>query len=361
MKHNSLHTKLNQRKSKGIFRSLSFYDGMTDFISNDYLGLAKIKQKIEVGGSTGSRLISGNSIEMEKIEQDFADFFESESGLFFNSGFDANLGIFASIPQKGEVVLYDKLVHASTREGLKISNAQNFGFKHNDLEDLERLLQKNQDKTTYIAIEGLYSMDGDIPPLKQMVDLAKKYNAEIILDEAHSAGIFGNHGKGLAVALNLQEDIFIRLITFGKAFGRHGSLVLGPKIVREYLINFASSLIYTTAFDSTHFQSILELINRADFNDRRIQLQENMQFFRENLSDEFRLRSKINSPIQIIEFGSIEKLKATEKALLKAEIAVKAIYSPTVPAGQECLRICLHSYNSKEEIQSLTKSLNELK
>lgn len=334
---------------------------MIDFISNDYLGLAKIKQTIELGGSTGSRLISGNSKKTEVLEQQFARFFEAESGLFFNSGFDANLGIFASIPQKGEVVLYDKLIHASAREGLKISNAQSFGFKHNDTEDLERLLIKNKDKTIYIAIEGLYSMDGDLPPLKSMVELAQKYNAKIILDEAHSVGIFGNNGKGLAVALRLQNDIFLRLITFGKAFGRHGSIVLGNENSRNYLINFSRSFIYTTALDSVFFQAVFELTQRPDINQRRILLQENLSFFRENLTlnKKIKLRSESNSPIQIIRFESVEQLKKIEQTLISQNIAVKAIFPPTVPVDQECLRVCLHSYNSKDEIQILINLLNE--
>ena len=247
----SLLKAIDQRKKEDAFRSLSLKNYIVDFYSNDYLGLAHNPQQREYAqallsrepqhnGSTGSRLLSGNYPLIEQAEEQLAAFHQAPKGLIFNSGYDANVGIFSSIPLKGDVVLYDQYIHASIRDGLQLTNAQSFKFKHNSLEDLREKLERFSGKytTIYIATEAVFSMDGDIPNLKEMVALAKQYHAYLIVDEAHSVGVFGERGEGLCQQLGIADEVFLRLITFGKGIGAHGAIVLAQEpFAREYSLS----------------------------------------------------------------------------------------------------------------------------
>lgn len=342
---------------KGTLRSLSSFDGMIDFVSNDYLGLRSFNVDHPNTGATGSRLISGNSRTMEAAEQSLADFFGSESALCFNSGYDANVGVFSAVPQRGDVILYDEFIHASVRDGIRLSWAKSYAFQHNDLEDLVRLLDKFSEQTIYVAVEGLYSMDGDICHLRAVSELTKKHNAYLIVDEAHSSGVFGTNGKGLTYALGLESDVFLRLTTFGKAYGGHGAVALCSSDLRSYLLNFARSFIYTTALPEKEYIRMQEVVQISDLNQRRIELQENLKYFRQKLKNS-ELMSVPNSPIQVIQFGDLDRLRNVEMQLAEQGIAAKAIYSPTVPEGMERIRLCVHSFNTKEDIQKLTSLLD---
>lgn len=356
-----LHKKLNQRKEKGTWRSLSSFDGMIDFASNDYLGFSKnalLFSEQEDGGATGSRLISGNTPFIEEVETNLAAFFEAEAALCFNSGYDANIGIMSAIPQRGDVVLYDEFVHASVRDGIRLSLAKSFSFKHNNSADLERLLQRHQGSVIYIVAESLYSMHGDFCPLLDVVRLAEKYQGYVILDEAHSAGVFGKDGRGFAHALGLHSHCLIRLVTFGKAFGTHGAVVLCSPEMREYLINFARSFIYTTALPLSAYDRMLKATEVRDMNQVQHDLQHRIAYFREKSAGLVQSDSEINSPIQFVRFADLNRLKQVEKVLKEAQVFAKAIYSPTVPEGSEGLRISLHSYNTFEEIDRLIRVLS---
>lgn len=349
-----LHKKLNDRIEKGTLRSLSSFEGKIDFVSNDYLGLSEVNFHPEKG-ATGSRLISGNTLEMEQVELKLAHFFGEEAGLVFNSGYDANLGIFSSIPQKGDVVLYDEHIHASVRDGLRLTLAKSYSFKHNNVADLERLIKKNSDATIYIAIEGLYSMNGDFAPIRKIEKLADEYNAFIVLDEAHSAGVFGKDGVGVGKTF-ANNELFIRLVTFGKAYGGHGAVVLCSNSVRQYLINFARSFIYSTALPVGNFKRMIEVVQKEDLFQRRVQLQENLALFRSQLEG-FNLSSEPNSPIQMITGIELETVAKIESELLSQNMAVKKILPPTVKTEDAGLRICMHSFNTPNQIQSLTTIL----
>lgn len=342
---------------KGTLRSLSSFDGMIDFVSNDYLGLRTFNVDHPTIGATGSRLISGNSKVMETAEQSLANFFGSESALCFNSGYDANVGVFSAVPQRGDVILYDEFIHASVRDGIRLSWAKSYAFQHNDLEDLGRLLNKFADQTIYVAVEGLYSMDGDICHLQAISQLTKQYKAYLIVDEAHSSGVFGTDGKGLTHALGLEEEVFLRLTTFGKAYGGHGAVALCSNSLRTYLLNFSRSFIYTTALPEKEYIRMQEVVKNDHLNQRRIQLQENLKFFKQHLKNS-ELMSVPNSPIQVIQFADIDRLRHVEKQLAEHGIAAKAIYSPTVPEGMERIRLCMHAFNTKEDIQKLTSLLD---
>ena len=345
--------RLQDRQEKGSLRSLLSFDGLIDFWSNDYLGLARIPHQIEILGSTGSRLISGNSKTVEAIEQEMADHFQSEAALIFNSGYDANLGLFSSLPQKGDTIIYDELVHASVRDGIRLSFAHAFSFRHNDVQDLEKKLQKAEG-TVFIAVESLYSMDGDLAPLKEINRLCKAYGALLIVDEAHSGGVFGQNGVGLCHELGISEEVFIRLFTFGKAYGTHGAVVCCSEEVRQYLINFARSFIYTTALPENFYQHMMGQVELSKNDSLSDQLQQNITYFSKQIQSTI---SSDRSPIQVIEFPELETCKAKATELQQAGFAVKAILPPTVPSGSQRLRICIHVFNTKEEIDRLIDAL----
>jgi len=345
---------LENRKESGSYRSLSLLNDFVDFYSNDYLGLSRkskvASQKYNHSGSTGSRLISGNSIEAENCELFLSEFFQSEDALFFNSGYDANIGIFSSVPQKGDTVIYDALIHASIRDGIRLSHAKSYSFAHNDLLDLEKKL-KISEGSVFVAVESLYSMDGDICPLDKVIALCSKYNAYLMVDEAHAVGVLGEKGKGLT----FNKYVFARIVTFGKGYGFHGAAVLGSKDLKNYLINFARSFIYTTALPVHDYISIQKQIENSQEGHLINDLQEKITYFRDQLK--YKGISDTHSPIQIIETPGVENALKYAKKLQENNFAVKAILSPTVPEGQERIRICLHAFNTKKEIEELTEIL----
>ena len=346
---------LENRKDSGSYRSLSLFQDFVDFYSNDYLGLSrKLKvesQKFDRLGSSGSRLISGNSFEAETCEDFLATFFQVDAALVFNSGYDANIGMFSSVPQKGDTVIYDALIHASIRDGIRLSHAKSYSFSHNDFHDLEKKL-KISEGTLFVAVESLYSMDGDICPIDAVIELCEKYNAFLIVDEAHAAGVLGENGKGLTY----NKHVFARIITFGKGYGFHGAAVLGSEDLKNYLINFARSFIYTTALPMQDYVLIQQQIESSLDNQPRVQLQANIDFFRSKLN--YQGVSAANSPIQIIEVPGVKNALSLAKRLQENNFAVKAIISPTVAEGQERIRICLHAFNTKEEINNLIEILH---
>ena len=345
---------LENRKESGSYRSLSLFQDFVDFFSNDYLGLSrKLKvesQKFDRSGSTGSRLISGNSLAAENCERFLAEFFQSEAALVFNSGYDANIGLFSSVPQKGDTIIYDALIHASIRDGIRLSHAKSYSFTHNNLHDLEKKLTLSEG-SVFVAVESLYSMDGDICPIDEMMRLCAKYNAYLIVDEAHAVGVLGEKGKGLT----FNKNVFARIITFGKGYGFHGAAVLGSKELINYLINFARSFIYTTALPVQDYQFIQQQIEASTDDQLRVVLQSNIDYFRSKLN--YQGVSENTSPIQILEVPGVENALRLAKSLQDNNFAVKAILSPTVPEGKERIRICIHAFNTKEEIEKLAEIL----
>ena len=346
--------KLNKRKEEGTMRSLSLLDNLEDFYSNDYLGLAKIKMETEPsGGSTGSRLISGNSTSAEHCENTLAEWFKTEAALVFNSGYAANLGFFSSVPLRGDTVLYDEKIHASARDGIRLSFATSFSFRHNDAEDLKTKISKAKG-TIYVAIESLYSMDGDFAPLGEIARICKDYNAYLIVDEAHACGVFGEHGRGIVDCLPDPLAVFARFVTFGKAYGYHGGAILGSIELKQFLINFARSFIYTTALPAEAYQQIEQRIQHSRIPELQRKLQENIRVFRAGFPDTTFI-SGINSPIHILRYGDVSKTKEISTILVNEGFAVKPIYSPTVALGQEGIRICIHSFNSEQEIRLMSQ------
>lgn len=356
----SIIKKLQQRKEEAAYRELVIQGNKVDFFSNDYLGVARLPFEGNLQfGSTGSRLISGNTKFTEKLETYLANFYGHESGLIFNSGYDANLGFFSCVPQKGDTVLYDELIHASIRDGIRLSLAKSFSFRHNDMSSLKEKI-KHAEGSIYIAVESVYSMDGDQAPLDLLVEISQAYNAFLIVDEAHAGGVFGEGGSGLVKEKNLDQSVFCKLITFGKAYGSHGAILLGAHELRNYLINFSRPFIYTTAL-SLHAQERIEfVVNKvATMDQERNKLFENIQFFRSLIREHHITCVDSESAIQSLIIPGNIQARALAENIVQAGFAVKAILSPTVPAGQERIRICLHSYNSKEEISGLISVITQ--
>jgi 8-amino-7-oxononanoate synthase len=369
----NLSAKLEIRKQNNSLRQLPLSNKLIDFASNDYLGLSKseaifhethqylINNKIIQNGATGSRLLSGNHKLYPETENYIAQFHKSESALIFNSGYDANVGFFSSLPQKGDLILYDELCHASIRDGIQLSNAKAYKFNHNDFEDLEKLILRNKNSVIYIVTESVFSMDGDTPNLEELVQVSEKYNCYLVIDEAHALGVFGDKGEGLVQMLDLQNQVFARIMTFGKGLGCHGAAILGSLELTDYLVNFSRSFIYTTGLSPHSVATILMLYYSLDKEKQSIELlRENIIHFNQekNLLGLKQLFVRSKSAIQSAIIPGNEKVKTIANQLQENGFDVKAILSPTVPEGQERLRFCLHSFNSKEEISEVLRLLS---
>jgi 8-amino-7-oxononanoate synthase len=361
---------LIEREQKGMLRKLTANYPAIDFCSNDYLGFSKlgllhekaktlnIKSEITYG-SSGSRLISGNSVFIEEAEKQIALFHHADSALIFNSGYDANLGLLSSIPQKEDLILFDELVHASIHDGMRLGLAKNYKFKHNDVESIKDLVQRHKKdfKDIYIVVESVYSMDGDTAPLIEITEFIKPFdNIFLIVDEAHAIGVFGNQGRGLCNALGIENKCFVRVYTYGKAMGCHGAAIVGSEVLRKYLINFSRSFIYTTALPNHTVSAILNAYQLLIGTDQKDVLQNNISHFYSKTSA-IKNMIKSQSAIHSLVVGSNEKADALEKKLAEKNIYAKAIKSPTVKEGSERLRFCIHAFNTKQETDLLIEQL----
>ncbi|MDQ0639208.1 8-amino-7-oxononanoate synthase [Pedobacter sp. W3I1] len=365
-----LNGKLQERKDNLSIRNLSTNIPPFDFCSNDYLGFARsgeLKNLIGetlaalpnyLNGAGGSRLLSGNTKFTEETEQFIADFHLAESGLIFNSGYDANVGLLSSIPQRGDTIITDELIHASIIDGCRLSHAIRYKFLHNDINDLENKL-KLAKGNIFVVVESVYSMDGDISPLIAISNLCERYQASLIVDEAHAIGVFGANGRGLINQLNLTDQVFARIVTFGKALGLHGAIILGSKNLRHYLINFARSFIYTTAAPIHNIVAVSSAYQHLNKIDHQL-IHQKIALFRKALKEQKIDALDSESTIQGILFSSNEATKLAAKTLQSKGFDVRAILSPTVAPGKERLRICLHTFNTDEEIISLVNHLKEL-
>ncbi len=362
---------LEKREAQNAFRKLLVNDNMIDFCSNDYLGFAKsiqLKSMIESefqslsyfnNGSGGSRLLAGNTSYAELLEAKIANYHTADAGLIFNSGYDANVGLFASLGQKGHTIIYDELIHASVHDGMKMSQASTFLFKHNDLVHLEERL-KQATGVIYVAVESIYSMDGDDAPLVDIVSLCKKYNANLIVDEAHATGITSNRGMGRVQELSLEKEVFARVHTFGKALGCHGAIILGSDLLRNYLINYARSFIYTTALPLHSLVAINQayqlLLNSES---EIVHLNSLISYFRAKCSSQKITCIESNSAIQCIVVSGNSEVKKTASILQASNFDIRPILSPTVAKGKERMRICIHAYNTKLEIDGVIQLLTQ--
>lgn len=364
---------LTQREAAGTRRHLTVAEaGRIDFSSNDYLGLAhssSLQQAIAeksppAAGSTGSRLLTGNSAAAEALETQLAAFHRAEAALLFNSGYAANLGFFAAVPRRGDTIFYDEASHASVKDGIRGSFATAFSFRHNDLTDLERRLRRATG-AIFVAVEALYSMDGDQAPLRDLAAFCQQRGLYLVVDEAHTNGIYGPRGEGLVVELGLESEVFARILTFGKALGSQGAIIAGPQVLREYLLNFSRPFIYTTALPPLAIATLAAAY----------ELLPTMQAERQHLfalSD--LLKTTLNAvsglhvpatshvihPVFFTATPGPAHVRAIAAAAQQAGFDVRPIVAPTVPAGTERLRLIVHSYNTEAEIEGLAAVLGRV-
>lgn len=369
-----LQDKLFDRLETNSLRKLVVKKNLVDFFSNDYLGLAYdsslfesvhnelYKKNLLQNGSTGSRLLSGNSAYAEELENYLAALFKAEKSLIFNSGYNANLSILSALAGKGDTIIYDEYIHASLKDGARLSLANRFSFRHNDLEDLKNKLTRASGEK-FIVVESVYSMDGDLAPLTTLVEICEEFGAHLIVDEAHSTGLWGERGEGLCCELGLENKILARVYTFGKAMGMHGACIAGSRILIDFLVNFARPFIYTTALPPHAMVTIRKTFEKSEqMNTERVVLRRKIfswhKLVKNNLPE--KSYSLNESPIQIVLIPGNDKVRRAQEKIQENGIDARAILSPTVKEGEERIRLCLHIYNSEEEMKRLVETLKEV-
>jgi 8-amino-7-oxononanoate synthase len=361
-----INKRLGDLKSINQYRELNIYSNdFLDFSSNDYLGLAKVSFDFTDldSGSTGSRLITGNSLEFEDLEKEIAAWKKTEAALFFGSGYLANLGAISAMAGPRDVIFSDELNHSCILDGIRLSGAKKFFYKNLDAKHLQELLEKHRagyDKA-FVITDTVFSMQGTCADLKSIIDLKQDYDFTLYLDEAHATGTLGQTGAGLYASLVEKGDleanqVEIQMGTFSKACGVEGAYVAGSKLLIDYLINFARTFIYSTA-PSPYVvamvqQNLKRLINAKD---KRQALEKNIQYFRSKL-DEIKISyTNDQSPIFAINLSTNEEALVLSEKFLAEKILLKAIRPPTVT--QPCLRICLHSSHSIDDLDKVLKLL----
>lgn len=340
-----------------------------DFSSNDYLGLAdapRLRAGVATAltrgvpvGSGGSRLLRGNDAEHEALETEAAAFFGSESALFFSSGYTANAALLSTLPQRGDLIVHDDLVHASAHEGMRLARAERVAAAHNDAgafdEAIRRWRAAGGIGRPWIAVESLYSMDGDRAPLDDLAAIAARHEAILLIDEAHATGVFGDRGRGLAAPLEGREDV-ITLRTCGKAMGCEGALICGPRLVRDFLINRGRGFIFSTAPSPLIAAAVRESLNiLADEPERRTRLAALVAFAERTLADCG--VTPTGSQILPLVIGEDAAAMALAAAVQAAGFDVRGIRPPTVPAGTARLRISITLNVAEADIVALADTI----
>ncbi len=360
----SLQEKLDNRHDSGTFRALKTKPHLIDFSSNDYLGLARLdaistraeqilKDSVyRLNGATGSRLLTGHYPLFEQVEQSVATYHQTETSLIFNSGYDANIGVFSSLPQRNDLVFYDEYSHASIRDGLRLSLSKSQSYKHNDFEDLEKKIKKTAAlSTVWIVTEAVFSMDGDSPDWEKLAQICNRFDINLIIDEAHATGVLTDLPK-MYQQTTLENHLTARIVTFGKALGCHGAAVLGNQLLKNYLINFARSLIFTTALPPLALATIAAAYESLQDKSVGEKLQKNIDYFNQNIVN-LGLKNGFlpsRSAIHCYIVSGNEQAKKLSFQLETSGFDVRPILSPTVPAGKERLRFCLHAFNDEKQI-----------
>lgn len=360
-----LQRELQARAEAGALRKLQVHAGLVDLASNDYLGFARdaqlrrmVEEEIKTLpalGSGGSRLLTGNNDYVETIEKEIAAFHAAESALFFNSGYEANSGLLSTVVHRHDIILYDALIHASLREGIRLSGAKAYSFAHNDMQELAHLLHSHSGNV-FVVTESVFSMDGDLAPLLDIADLCECHQAALIVDEAHATGVIGARGEGLVQQLGLQNRCFARVHTFGKAMGSNGAVVMGSKLLRDYLINYCKPFIYTTAPNYLQLAAVrMAYQYLAEQEAPRQQLQSNLQHMRTLLQTSALQPVSTDSAIFSFIIPGNDRVRTVAASLRDHGYDLRPIMSPTVPAGSERIRICVHAFNSPDELSAVIK------
>ena len=365
-----LDSDLSRLRSADRYRALVPQPGI-DFASNDYLGLARSARLRDAAleaigrgvavGSGGSRLLRGNNGEHVLLEEEAARFFGAETALFIGGGYGANTLLFSTLPQRRDLVVHDALVHASAHEGMRLGRAETASFAHNDVDAAADAIAAWRARggmgTAWLAVESLYSMDGDRAPLVDLAALAAREGAMLLVDEAHATGVFGRDGRGLAADLDGQENVVV-LRTCGKALGCEGALILAPATVRDFLVNRGRGFIFSTAPSPLVAAIVRDALRcLADEPERRERLHALVGAAARVLSDIGVQPS--GSPIQPVVIGDDRQTMAVAAAMQAAGFDVRGVRPPTVPPGTSRLRLSFTLNIEEADIVALTATLQD--
>jgi len=356
---------------QGRLRALRGRAG-ADFTSNDYLGMAESEELKRAAataiargvpvGSGGSRLLRGNHPEHEALEQEAAAYFGAETALYFGGGYVANLAIFSTLPQRGDLVVHDELIHASVHEGLRRGRAETLSIPHNNIDAFDAAIvgwrAKGGKGRPWISVESLYSMDGDSPDLAALLTVADRHEAMLVIDEAHATGVLGPHGRGLAAGFEGRDNV-ITLHTCGKALGTVGGFILAPRIIRDFLVNRARPFIFATApspLIAAITRTALE-ISRTN-PERREQLARLVRFAGTELRRRCGIEGSGTHILPVI-IGSDQAAVGVAAALQRRGFDIRAIRPPTVPDGTARLRIALTTAVDQATVADLFEALAE--
>jgi 8-amino-7-oxononanoate synthase len=379
-----INPELESLQQQGLRRFLAIREGcaspkvvidgqeLVHFGSNDYLGLAadpRIVQAVVAAvtaagwGSGASPLVSGHSAKHAELQRRLAAFEGTEAALVFSSGFAANSGTIAALVGPGDVVFTDRKNHASLLDGCRLSRADVRAYPHRDWQGLARLLDRKKGcRRRLIVTDSLFSMDGDLSPLAELVDLADRYEAMLMIDEAHATGVFGPGGRGVAEHFGLEDRVPIRVGTLSKALGGQGGFVAGSRALVEWLINRARSYIYSTACPAATAAAALVALNIVECEpERRRSLLERAAELRASLTEQGWDTGGSESQIIPIAVGDPRQAVELASSLRQKGFFVPAIRPPTVPEGEACLRISLTYAHTPEMIESLLAALRPLR
>jgi len=375
---------LAELKQQGLYRKLRHIAGqqgptlvvdgreVLNFSSNNYLGLADHPALREAAkeaidrygcGSGASRLISGNMTLHEELEAKIAALKGTEAALVFNSGYQANIGILSSLVGEGDMILSDSLNHASIIDGCRLSRAKIVVYPHCDVAQLEDALRKSPAAARKLIVtETLFSMDGDEAPVAEIVNLAERYGAMVMVDEAHATGVFGPNGAGVAAKLGLADRVLVQMGTLGKALGAFGAYVAGPRELRELLINRCRSFIFTTSLPPAVMAMAIAAIDLCYKEpQRRLALWHNCRALRDGLKRLGFSLGESQNQIQPLIIGDAQRCMAFSEGLLRKAVFAQGIRPPTVPPGTSRLRITLMATHTHEHLHHALKAFEEVK
>ncbi|UPW81243.1 8-amino-7-oxononanoate synthase [Lysinibacillus sp. Ag94] len=341
------------------------------FSSNNYLGLAtdfRLRKKAFEGiskygtGAGGSRLTTGNFVIHEQLECEIADLKKTEAAIVFSSGYLANIGVISSVMKAGDMIFSDAWNHASIIDGCRLSTAKTIVYEHADMVDLEHKLRKSHgDGKKFIVTDGVFSMDGDIAPLPEIVALAKKYNAYIMIDDAHATGVLGNDGRGTADYFGLKDDIDLTVGTLSKAIGAEGGFVATSSIAKNYLLNSARSFIFQTALSPSAIEAAREGISIIQHEpERREQLLNNAKYLRQKLVESGFVVKGGETPIISLLIGDAHEAMQFSEKLMDEGVFIPAIRPPTVPKGSSRLRITVMASHTMEQLDTVLIKMRKI-
>ena len=373
--------RLDEIRDRGLYRKLRLISGpqgprvLLDgkpvllLCSNNYLGLADHPRVREAAadaamrygvGAGASRLISGNMTIHRRLEEQLADFKGTSACVVFGSGYLANTGVISALAREGDVVLSDALNHASIIDGCRLARAETFVYDHCDMEHLEWGLREADGRGSLIVTDGLFSMDGDVAPLEDIVELAHRYDARVMVDDAHGVGALGPGGRGTVAAAGLEQEVDVVVGTLGKSLGAYGAYVCCDRTMAKYLVNTARSLIFSTALPPPAVAGAMAALELLVEQPQRVEkLQRNARLLVESLAEEG-IETASDTQIVPLVIGSADEAVAASERLLERGIFAQAIRPPTVPDGTSRIRLAVMASHSASELRPAAREIAKI-